>query len=115
MERKNKNRGYQPLRVWQDAATLYVEKVCLATLREADQLSEDDFEILDHQAFKLENGLLSPDRISGTKPGFRYCILDEESAGDGYFRAGRRLPCQTIAAKRVRRLWHSPGRPNLAF
>jgi len=26
--------------------------------RKADQLSEDDFEILDHQAFKLENGLL---------------------------------------------------------
>lgn len=25
MERKNKNRGYQRLRVWQDAVTLYVE------------------------------------------------------------------------------------------
>ena len=25
MERKNKNRGYQQLRVWQDAITLYVE------------------------------------------------------------------------------------------
>ena len=58
MERKNENRGYQRLRVWQDAATLYVEKVYLATRREADQLSEDDVEILDHQAFKLENGLL---------------------------------------------------------
>jgi hypothetical protein len=58
VERKNENRGYQRLRVWQDAATLFVEKVCLATRREADQLSEDDFEILDHQAFKPENGLL---------------------------------------------------------
>jgi hypothetical protein len=25
MERKNKNRGYKRLRVWQDAVTLYVE------------------------------------------------------------------------------------------
>jgi four helix bundle protein len=25
MERKNKNRGYQRLRVWQDAVALYVE------------------------------------------------------------------------------------------
>jgi four helix bundle protein len=114
MERKNKNRGYQLLRVWQDAITLYVETcrlfqpqefemkrvtgqaiasvdsvhrniaegycrrsireyiqhlyIALSSLgesvsgyhayRKADQLSEDDFEILDQQAFKLENGLL---------------------------------------------------------
>jgi four helix bundle protein len=114
VERKNKNRGYQQLRVWQDAITLYVESCrlfkpqafemkrvtgqaiasadsvhrniaegyCRRSIREyiqhlyialsslgesvsgyhaylkADQLSEDDFEILDHQAFKLENGLL---------------------------------------------------------
>jgi four helix bundle protein len=114
VERKNKNRGYQQLRVWQDAITLYVETCrlfkpqafemkrvrgqaiasadsvhrniaegyCRRSIREyiqhlyialsslgesvsgyhaylkADQLSEDDFEILDHQAFKLENGLL---------------------------------------------------------
>jgi len=31
MERKNKNRGYQRLRVWQDAVTLYVDPVgCLS-------------------------------------------------------------------------------------
>ncbi len=114
MERKNKNRGYQRLRVWQDAITLYVETsrrfkpsafemkrvagqaiaaadsihrniaegycrrsireyiqhlyIALSSLgesvsgyhayRQADQLSEDDFEVLDCQAFKLENGLL---------------------------------------------------------
>src|SRR6476620_7057613 len=113
-ERKNKNRGYQQLRVWQDAVGLYVETchlfrpqafemkrvvgqaiasadsvhrniaegycrksireyiqhlyVALGSLgesvsgyhayRQADQLSESDFEILDRQAFKLENGLL---------------------------------------------------------
>ena len=39
VDRKNKNRGYNQLRVWQDAITFYVE-------------------ILDRQAFKLENGLL---------------------------------------------------------
>jgi four helix bundle protein len=113
MESKNKNRGYQRMRVWEDAITLYVETACrfkptsfemkrvtgqaiasadsvhrtiaegycrrsireyiqhlyiaLSSLgesvsgyyayRKADQLSED-FEILDRQAFKLENGLL---------------------------------------------------------
>jgi four helix bundle protein len=113
-ERKNKNRGFQQLRVWQDAITLYVETcqlfrpqvfemkrvvgqaiasadsvhrniaegycrrsireyiqhlyVALGSLgesvsgyhayRQAGQLSEPDFEILDRQAFKLENGLL---------------------------------------------------------
>jgi four helix bundle protein len=114
MERKNKNRGYQRLRVWQDAITLYVETCrlfkpqafeimrvagqaiasadsihrniaegyCRRSIREyiqhlyvalsslgesvcgyhayckADQLFPEDFEILDYQAFKLENGLL---------------------------------------------------------
>ena len=114
MERKNKNRGYQRLRVWEDAITLYVETCrpfkslafemkrvvgqaiasvdsvhrniaegyCRKSIREyiqhlyialsslgesvsgyhayrmAGQLAEDDFEILDQQAFKLENGLL---------------------------------------------------------
>jgi four helix bundle protein len=114
MERKNKNRGYRQLRVWEDAITLYVETCrlfkpeafemkrvtgqaiasadsvhrniaegyCRRSIREyiqhlyialsslgesvsgyhayfrANQLSKDDFEILDHQAFKLENGLL---------------------------------------------------------
>ena len=114
MERKNKNRGYQRLRVWEDAVALYVETCrrfgampfemkrivgqamasadsvhrniaegyCRRSVREyiqhlyvalgslgesvsgyhayfnAKQISEDDFEILDHQAFKLENGLL---------------------------------------------------------
>jgi four helix bundle protein len=28
MERKNKNRGYQRMRVWEDAITLYVETWC---------------------------------------------------------------------------------------
>jgi four helix bundle protein len=114
VERKNKNRGYQRMRVWEDAITLYVETyrrfkptifemkrvtgqaiasadsihrniaegycrrsireyiqhlyIALSSLgesvsgyhayRKADQLSEEDFEILDRQAFKLENGLL---------------------------------------------------------
>jgi four helix bundle protein len=114
MERRNKNRGYQQLRVWEDAITLYVETcrrfkpsgfemkrvmgqaiasadsvhrniaegycrrsireyiqhlyIALSSLgesvsgyhayRKSDQLSEADFEILDRQAFKLENGLL---------------------------------------------------------
>jgi four helix bundle protein len=113
-DRKNKNRGYQQLRVWQDAITLYVETCqrfkspafemkrvigqaiasadsvhrniaegyCRRSIREyiqhlyiaasslgesvsgyrayrkADQLSAENFEILDQQAFKLENGLL---------------------------------------------------------
>jgi four helix bundle protein len=114
MERKNKNRGYQRLRVWQDAVTLYLETcrsfkslpiemkrvagraiasadpvhrnnaegycrrsireyiyhlyIALASLGEsvsgynaylkAGQVSEDNFENLDSQSFKLENGLL---------------------------------------------------------
>jgi four helix bundle protein len=114
IERKNRNRGYRKLRVWQDAVTLYVETChlfkslafemkrvvgqaiasadsihrniaegyCRRSIREyihhlyiatgslgesvsgyyaylkADQLSGEDFEILDQQAFKLENGLL---------------------------------------------------------
>ena len=114
LERKNKNRGYQRLRVWQDAITLYVETCrlfksfpfemkrvagqaiasadsihrniaegyCRKSVREyiqslyialgslgesvsgyqayvrARQLSQEDFEALDSQAFKLENGLL---------------------------------------------------------
>jgi four helix bundle protein len=112
MERRNKNRGYQRMRVWEDAITLYVETsrrfkpsafervsgqaiasadsihrniaegycrrsireyiqhlyIALSSLgesvsgyhayRKADQLSEEDFEMLDRQAFKLENGLL---------------------------------------------------------
>jgi four helix bundle protein len=112
--RKNKNRGYQQLRVWQDAITLYVETChhftsfpfemkrvtgqaiasadsvhrniaegyCRKSVREyiqqlyvalgslgesvsgyhayleANQLSKEHFEVLDRQAFKLENGLL---------------------------------------------------------
>ena len=114
VERKNKNRGYQRLRVWEDAVALYVETCqrfrpmpfemkrmagqalasadsvhrniaegyCRRSVREyihhlyialgslgesvsgyhayfnAKQISEGDFEILDRQAFKLENGLL---------------------------------------------------------
>jgi four helix bundle protein len=114
MEKKNRNRGYKQLRVWEDAITLYVdtcrlfkpqafemkrvagqaiaaadsvhrniaEGYCRRSIREyiqhlyialsslgesvsgyhayrrAGQLAEDDFEMLDHQAFKLENGLL---------------------------------------------------------
>jgi four helix bundle protein len=114
VNRKNKNRGYRQLRVWQDAITLYVETCrlfkpeafemkrvigqaiasadsihrniaegyCRRSIREyihhlyiavsslgesvsgyhayrkADQLSAENFEILDQQAFKLENGLL---------------------------------------------------------
>jgi four helix bundle protein len=114
MPRKNKNRGYQRLRVWQDAIILYVdtckifrplpfelkrvtsqaiasadsvhrniaEGYCRRSIREyieylytalaslgesvsgyhanheAKQLSDKDFEVLDAQAFKLENGLL---------------------------------------------------------
>jgi hypothetical protein len=45
MERKNKNRGYKRLRVWQDAVTLYVETCRL-------------FKSIDGQAFRLENSLL---------------------------------------------------------
>ena len=114
MERKNRSRGYQQLRVWQDAVTLYLETCrlfkppafemkrvagqaiasadsihrniaegyCRRSIREyiqhlyiavsslgesvsgyhaylkADQLSEENFEMLDRQAFKVENGLL---------------------------------------------------------
>jgi four helix bundle protein len=114
IDRKNKNRGYQQLRVWQDAITPYVETcqlfkpeafemrrvigqaiasadsvhrniaegysrrsireyihhlyIAVSSLgesvsgyhayRKADQLSAENFEILDQQAFKLENGLL---------------------------------------------------------
>ena len=114
MERKNRNRGYQQLRVWQDAVTLYLETCrlfkppafemkrvagqaiasadsihrniaegyCRRSIREyiqhlyiavsslgesvsgyhaylkADQLSEENFEMLDRQAFKVENDLL---------------------------------------------------------
>src|ERR1700730_4576504 len=114
MERKNKNRGYKRLRVWQDAVTLYVETcrvfkstpfemkrvagqaiasadsihgniaegycrrsvreyiqhlyIALGSLgesvsgyhayRKANQLSEEDFELIDGQAFRLENSLL---------------------------------------------------------
>jgi four helix bundle protein len=114
VQRKNKNRGYQRLRVWQDAIRLYVETCqrfkpqvfemkrvtgqaiastdsvhrniaegyCRRSIREyiqhlyialgslgesvsgyhaylkANQVSDDDFEILDNLAFKLENGLL---------------------------------------------------------
>ena len=113
-KRKNKNRGYQRLRVWQDAIILYketcrsvgtwpyemkriaaqamasvdsvhrniAEGYCRRSIREyihylyialgslgesvsgyhaysiADQLSEEDFEVLDQLAFELENGLL---------------------------------------------------------
>ena len=49
MERKNKNRGYQRLRVWQDAISLYVETCGL--------FKSLPFE-MKHEAFKLENGLL---------------------------------------------------------
>jgi hypothetical protein len=68
MERKNKNRGYQRLQVWQDAVTLYLEtcrsfkslpfemkRVAGQAIASADS---DNFEILDSQSFKLENGLL---------------------------------------------------------
>ena len=114
MERKNKNRGYQRLRVREGAVALYVETCrhfrpmpfemkriagqalasadsvhrniaegyCRRSVREyiqhlyialgslgesvsgyhayleAKQISQDEFEILDRQAFKLENGLL---------------------------------------------------------
>ncbi len=112
MERKNKNRGYQRLRVWQDAVYLetcrsfkslpfemkriagqaiasadsvhrnIAEGYCRRSIREyiyhlyialaslgesvsgynaylkAGQVSEDNFDILDTQSFKLENGLL---------------------------------------------------------
>ena len=114
MERKNKNRGYQLPRIWQDAVTLGIgtcrlfksfpfemervagqaiasadsihrniaEGYCRKSIREyiqglyialgslgesvsgyqayvrAHQLTQEDFEILDSQAFKLENGLL---------------------------------------------------------
>src|SRR5271155_3247038 len=114
VERRNKNRGSQQLRVWEDAITLYVETCrrfkpsgfevkrvvgqaiasadsvhrniaegyCRRSIREyihhlyiamgslgesvsgyyaylkADQLAGEHFEILDQQAFKLENGLL---------------------------------------------------------
>ena len=113
-KRKNRNRGYQRLRVWQDAIGLYketsrllgrwpfemkriaahgmasvdsvhrniAEGYCRRSIREyihylyialgslgesvsgyhayaaADQISEEDFEVLDQLAFKLVNGLL---------------------------------------------------------
>src|ERR1700744_2314654 len=37
VNRKNKNRGYKQLRVWQDAITLYVE-ACLLFKREAFEM-----------------------------------------------------------------------------
>jgi hypothetical protein len=65
MERKNKDRGYQRLRVWQDAITLYLEtcrsfkSLPFEMKRVAGQaIASADFEILDSQSFKLENGLL---------------------------------------------------------
>ncbi len=113
-EYKNKNRGYQQLRVWQDAIAFYelsskvfrrfpyelrrvasqaigwsdsvhrniAEGYCRRSLREylnflnialgslgesvsglevyrrAEQISEDDFKLLNELAYKLENGLL---------------------------------------------------------
>jgi four helix bundle protein len=112
--RRNKNRGYQQLRVWQDAIELYclngkvfrklpyelkrvasqaiascdsvhrniAEGYCRRSIREylnylnialgslgesvsglhayrvAGQITEEDFEVLDRLAYKLENGLL---------------------------------------------------------
>jgi hypothetical protein len=52
MERRNRNRGYQRLRVWQDAITLYVDTCRL--------FKPPEFEMKRAvgQAFKLENGLL---------------------------------------------------------
>ena len=48
--RKNKNRGYQRLIVWNDA-TNYYALTC-------DVFRSFPFERLDSQAYKLENGLL---------------------------------------------------------
>jgi hypothetical protein len=76
---KNKNRGYQQLRVWQDATDYYVltcrtfkrfqfelrrvgslgESVSgLYAYRQAEQLNESDFNSLNDLFYKLENGLL---------------------------------------------------------
>jgi hypothetical protein len=53
MERKNKNRGYQQLRVWQDAITLYVETCRL--------FKSWPFEMkrVAGQAFRMENRRVS--------------------------------------------------------
>lgn len=59
VDRKNKNRGYRQLRLWQDAITFYVE-------------TEQDFDILDRQAFKPENGPLRLIESLERKAGFRY-------------------------------------------
>jgi hypothetical protein len=52
MERRNRNRGYQRMRVWEDAITLYVET--------SRRFKPPAFELkrVTGQAFKLENGPL---------------------------------------------------------
>jgi four helix bundle protein len=140
VERKNRNRGYQQLRVWQDAITLYVETCrrfkppefemrrvagqaiasadsihrniaegyCRRSIREyiqhlyiavgslgesvsgyhaylkTDQLSEENFETLDRQAFKLENGLLrlieSLERKQDSRAWAETLIISESNA-----------------------------------
>ncbi len=63
-QRRNRNRGYQQLRVWGDAIELYAlgsagESVSgVEAFREAGQISGSEFEQLDEIAFRLENRLL---------------------------------------------------------
>jgi hypothetical protein len=66
-EYKNKNRGYQQLRVWHDrvhelsstALGSLGESVSgLEAYRRAEQINEADFKLLNELAYKLENGLL---------------------------------------------------------
>ena len=75
MERKNKNRGYQRLRVWEDAVALYVET--------CQRYKSMPFEILDRQAFKLENGLLrlveSLERKRGSGTWVETMIINESN------------------------------------
>jgi hypothetical protein len=53
---RNKNRGYQQLRVWQDAIDLSISG--FQAYRKAEQITEADYQALNDLSFKLENGLL---------------------------------------------------------
>jgi hypothetical protein len=87
---RNKNRGYQQLRVWQDAIDFSVlgESVSgLVAYNEAGKISDSDFSILDTLAFRLENGLLklveSPERKEADADWNDHLILEEAGVACG--------------------------------
>jgi len=54
VQRKNINRGYQKLRVWQDS----IVHSCYESFHLAKQISDADYRELDELHYKLENELL---------------------------------------------------------